>query len=724
MSLRPALTDGAVRRLRRARAKGEPVLALARRFRVDRSAVERALYGRSPYEGIRDPAPTEPGLPAAALPLSMAQVRELRALVSKGGRISVLAVRFGVAHASVRKAVYGQPPYDRFRDPPPLRPSCPQNRALLSVEQVRSMRRMRLDGASFVAIAREFKTGTGTVANALHGTHAYHGITDPGPVRTGAGLAKRRLTPVVVATARERATRGESLWRIAKDLGIPRWLVGRAVFGRGAYASIRDPPPLRARASTERRSFTDEQVRALRRKRIAGTGFALLQLEAGASRKTVRDAVYGRGAYRGIWYPYPPETGRDGSYPALTQKEVGAIRRAAAAGEKAAALAERFHIHTSTAQRAIYGRVPYHRFPEPPPLEPRRAHHGTSLTATQVAHARQAFRRGIGALALAKELGASVSTVRHAIFGKGMYQEVTDPPPARPRVVGPRRRLTDAEVRYARVLRREGWSLAKVAGLLKVTTVTVALAVLGLSPYGGAEGPTPSPDRGTATLPRGKAPKTATLEAFTLVRSSPRTTPRGPGAALDDEQVREARHLRGEGVSLRELALRYGVDHQTVQTAVFGRGVYAGITDPPALPPSSRGGKRVLGKAQVQKARRLRRGGATVPGIMRVLGVSEGTVKKALMGRGPYVGLGGAPPLRPGEWSTVRALDEQEVRHARRRRLAGGSLRDLGRELGVSAGTLRAALAGRPPYAGIEEPGPIAPRRYRARRGVPRSERA
>lgn len=642
----------------------------------------------------------------------------------------MLAERFGVAHASVRKAVYGRPPYDRFRDPPPVRPGRPQNRAQLSVEQVRSMRRMRLDGASFVAIAREFKTGRGTVANALHGTNAYEGITDPGPVRTGAGPARRRLTRAVVATTRERAMRGESLWRIAKDLEIPRWLVERAVYGRGTYASFRDPPPLRARTPTERRSFTDEQVRELRRKRIAGAGFAQLQLEAGTSRKTVRDAVYGRGTYRGIWYPYPPETGRDGSYPALGLKEVADMRKAAAAGERTSSIADRFHVHPGTAQRAIYGHVPYHRVAEPPPLVPRRAHHGTTLTGAQVAHARSAFERGVGTELLARELKTSTSTVRSAVFGRGIYEEVRSPPPARPRVEGSRRRLTDAEVHYARVLRKEGWRNEKIATLLGVSTGTLAHAVHGHPPYDRVEGSTPLP---ATKRTAGAGVETSIVEtSSTPIRRNlahpasgpamPSGTSRGRGGAMADSQVRDARRLRRKGVALWEVASRFGVSLKTAQAALFGRTPYAGIQDPPPLRPGPRGTTRALADSQVALARQLRRSGATLGAIAGKLGVSDRTVMVAILGRAVYARVRRPPPLSPGPRGGPRALSDEKVRLARRRKRAGTTLRDLAKSLGVAPVTVTAAVLGHSPYGSIRDPPPLVPAQRRPRRLLDRSD--
>ncbi len=154
MSLRPALTDAQVRAARDARRNGVSAEALARQFKVDRSAVRNAIHGRSPYHKILDPPPVPHGVLETDRPLSDAQVREIRYAGRRGVSVSALSRQFQVARQSVLKALYGRPPYNRLRDPAPLRRPRPVFHApLLTPDQVRLARRMRVAGTQVKDIA-------------------------------------------------------------------------------------------------------------------------------------------------------------------------------------------------------------------------------------------------------------------------------------------------------------------------------------------------------------------------------------------------------------------------------------------------------------------------------------------------------------------------------------------------------------------------------------------
>ncbi len=260
-------------------------------------------------------------------------------------------------------------------------------------------------------------------------------------------------------------------------------------------------------------------------------------------------------------------------------------------------------------------------------------------------------------------------------------------------------------------MRRQALRGARTGDLALLTGASPALvrrAIFGRAPYQGIVDPGPlRPGDVRAHIP-------AHLPKARVVK--------GPHALLTLGQVREVRRRGARGPSVRVLPERFHVSLKTTRYALCGRPPYTGVTDPPALSPERRGATRALGDARVQSARRLRRQGATVREIAHEMGVSGRTAMTALLGRGPYAGIGRPSPLRPGAWSAVRALDDEKVRYARRRRLAGDALRGLARALEVSEGTVAASLYGRSPYAGIERPGPLAPVRRAHPKALDRSE--
>lgn len=107
---------------------------------------------------------------------------------------------------------------------------------------------------------------------------------------------RRKLTRTDVAAARHAVAAGTRVADVARDLGIHRDTVARAVYGL-TWAKLSKPPPLpRQRVPARARrvgKLTAEQVAEARRQYAAGTTKRALAVACGVGEDTIREAIHG-----------------------------------------------------------------------------------------------------------------------------------------------------------------------------------------------------------------------------------------------------------------------------------------------------------------------------------------------------------------------------------------------------------------------------------------------
>jgi hypothetical protein len=300
----PTLTDGQVRSIRQLCRSGIPVPVLVKRFGACKTVILRALYGRHPYENVRDLPPLP--VPKFGPGLTPGQVGEARLLRRDGLTLPQLAARFAVHKDVICSALFGYPPYDRVKEPAPLEPGS--LRPKLSVAQVRKARRQRIQGKPLISLAAAFGVGTGTILKALHGRPPYKDIWYPGPLDVRVLSPPRTLSETEVREGRRRRLLGASIAALAYTFGCSQRAVRYALQGIGPYTGITDPPsipPVSTSRGAGRPSLSEDQVRELRRRRIAGASRPQLERAFHIRDKALSNALLGRKPYDRIMNPPP-----------------------------------------------------------------------------------------------------------------------------------------------------------------------------------------------------------------------------------------------------------------------------------------------------------------------------------------------------------------------------------------------------------------------------------
>ena len=574
--------------------------------------------------------------------LSEDHVRMVREARRNGVSAESLARQFKVDRVAVRNAIHGRPPYDKILDPPPVPYGVLEADRPLSDQQVRDIRLSAQAGASISDIKRRFHVARLSIRKALYGLSPYHAVPGPPALQRRRLKGTRRLTDYQVRAIRRRRMAGEEMGDICTRFKVNPTTARMALIGRSPYQGIDQPPPLLADVVVPRRVLTRAQVRQMRRLRLNGKTTNELRAKFRVSRFKVMDALLGRPPFQGIDKPppFPPEEFVRG--PTLTDGQVRSIRQLCRSGTPVPILVKRFGACKTVILRALYGRHPYENIRDSPPLPVPKF--GPSLTPEQVGDARLLRRDGLTLPQLATRFGATKDVICSALFGYHPYDRVNEPPPLKPGSLQPK--LSKAQVRKARRLRIRGKPLAFLAASLGVGKATVAKALYGRPPYGGTWYPGPLDLRELA-----------------------------PSRTLSVNEVREVRRRRLKGASIASLAYTFGCSQRMIRRAVQGIGPYTDITDPPPIPPvdTSRGaGRPSLSEDQVRELRRRRMAGASRPELERAFHIRETALSNALLGRKPYDQISNPSPLAPHAYNVLPNL----IRRRAARNREGGPSRE------------------------------------------------
>lgn len=207
-----------------------------------------------------------------------------------------------------------------------------------------------------------------SIRKALYGISPYHAVPGPPALQRRRFKGTRRLTDYQVRAIRRRRMAGEEMGDICTRFKVNHTTARMALIGRSPYQGIDQLPPLLADVVIPRRVLTRAQVRQMRRLRFAGTATNELRAKFGVSWFKVMDALLGRPPFHGIDDPppFPPE--EFVRRPTLTDGQVRSSRQLCQSGTPVPIHVKRFGACKTVILRALYGRHPYENVRDPPPL--------------------------------------------------------------------------------------------------------------------------------------------------------------------------------------------------------------------------------------------------------------------------------------------------------------------------------------------------------------------
>lgn len=263
----------------------------------------------------------------ASVPLSDAQVRELREKYASGARQVQLAEEYGVRQNTVSSLVTGR---SRLEAGGPILPG--KSRKVTSGEVV-AIREAVAAGSPRSEIAARYGISHQMVSNIASG-RAFADVG--GPLTSAAAGRARPLTVDQVEAIRERLAAGEDRAEVATAFGVSRWTISSVV--RGATTGV-------AEASD------DDEVVQMRRLHSEGVSQTEIARRFGTSQQRVSLIVRGssHAAHGGpIAEAHRRRLGDD---------EVRSIREAYAAGASLAELAERHDVAAALLRLVVTGRT-------------------------------------------------------------------------------------------------------------------------------------------------------------------------------------------------------------------------------------------------------------------------------------------------------------------------------------------------------------------------------
>ncbi len=278
----------------------------------------------------------------ASVPLSDAQVRELREKYAAGARQVQLADEYGVRQNTVSSLVTGR---SRLEAGGPILPG--KSRKVTS-EEVVAIREAVAAGTARADISARYGISHQMVSNIASG-RAFADVG--GPLTSAAATRARPLTMEQVERIRARLAAGEDRMAVAQAFGVSHWTITSVL--RGATTGV-------AEASGD-----DDEVMQMRRLHSEGVSQTEIARRFGTSQQRVSLIVRGssHAAHGGpIAEPHRRRLGDD---------EVRSIREAYAAGARLADLAEHYDVAAALLRLVVTGRTYADR---PGPIAPTDRH--------------------------------------------------------------------------------------------------------------------------------------------------------------------------------------------------------------------------------------------------------------------------------------------------------------------------------------------------------------
>ncbi|MEY9853914.1 transcriptional regulator with XRE-family HTH domain [Leifsonia sp. EB41] len=264
----------------------------------------------------------------ASVPLTDAQVRELREKYAAGARQVQLAAEYGVRQNTVSSLVTGR---SRQEAGGPIMPG--KARKVTSAEVV-AIREAVAAGAPRAEVSERYGISHQMVSNIASG-RAFADVG--GPLTSTAATRARPLTIEQVERIRERVRAGEDRQAIADSFGVSHWTIASVV--RGATTGV-------AEAAGE-----DDEVVQMRRLHSAGVSQTEIARRFGTSQQRVSLIVRGS-SHAGHGGPIAEPHRRR-----LGDDEVRGIREAYAEGTQLAELAERYDVAPAILRLVVTGRT-------------------------------------------------------------------------------------------------------------------------------------------------------------------------------------------------------------------------------------------------------------------------------------------------------------------------------------------------------------------------------
>lgn len=264
----------------------------------------------------------------ASVPLSDAQVRELREKYAAGARQVQLAAEYGVRQNTVSSLVTGR---SRQEAGGPIMPGKARK---VTSEEVVAIRDAVAAGTPRGEVAARYGISHQMVSNIASG-RAFSDVG--GPLSSPAATRAKPLTVEQVEQIRRRLHAGEDRAALAEAFGVSHWTIASVV--RGSTTGVVEAPG------------DDDEVVQMRRLHSAGVSQTEIARRFGTSQQRVSLIVRGssHASHGGpITEPHRRRLGDD---------EVRTIREAYAAGTALAELAERYGVAPAILRLVVTGRT-------------------------------------------------------------------------------------------------------------------------------------------------------------------------------------------------------------------------------------------------------------------------------------------------------------------------------------------------------------------------------
>jgi hypothetical protein len=259
------LTDAQVRELREKYAAGARQVQLAAEYGIRQNTVSSLVTGRSRQEA------GGPIMPGKARKVTSEEVVAIREAVAAGEPRAEVASRYGISHQMVSNIAAGR----AFSDVGgPLTSAAATRARPLTVEQVEQIRKRLSAGEDRGAVAEAFGVSHWTIASVVRGSTT--------------GVAEDRAEDDEVVQMRRLHDAGVSQTEIARRFGTSQQRVSLIVRG-SSHASHGGPI-----AEPHRRRLGDDEVRGIREAFAGGATLAELAERSGVAPAILRLVVTGR----------------------------------------------------------------------------------------------------------------------------------------------------------------------------------------------------------------------------------------------------------------------------------------------------------------------------------------------------------------------------------------------------------------------------------------------